>query len=281
MCKLNSALCRLLRIDIKTILHNFIGILPDYISSVSDTYLPSISCLEYVLIRLISLHKLMQRIIDCSEMASTYFIQLLNFSHFQDTLILFLSVLSQIWNISHKIAIRTGNYYEKLLNYRFDFPKNKKPWLSDNIEFPEKLEFPQLQNIKKEEGHISKTKINFVNELSSTTTPQVSDKSSKEFKKLHENIDLGTIINRNSFSNPTQKSENYQVIQSINNVNEIRKFFVVEEKRRRQSLKQAITKNITHGEWVTFKKSVINRITANDDKKAIKIFKSFVKNKLS
>ncbi|KAI8040734.1 hypothetical protein M5D96_006677 [Drosophila gunungcola] len=84
LCKLNAALCRLLRLDLGRDLVQFRGALPDACDSDLAGPMPTRSSFEYILVRLLGFYHLHERIRECCIKAATYFIQLLRNNFFMD-----------------------------------------------------------------------------------------------------------------------------------------------------------------------------------------------------
>uniref|UniRef100_A0A1B0FDM3 Nucleolus and neural progenitor protein-like N-terminal domain-containing protein n=1 Tax=Glossina morsitans morsitans TaxID=37546 RepID=A0A1B0FDM3_GLOMM len=143
ICKLNAALCRLLRVDFGNELDIFRSSLPDVAyEDGTEIYIPARECYDFLLLRLIAVHKLYERIQNCCTKAADYFLHQIKVYHFFEISTLLLAVLAKINDLSMKLGDLSTNLYRRLLPFRVKLPRNIKPNASSEPEFvfPKKLE---------------------------------------------------------------------------------------------------------------------------------------------
>ncbi|XP_055843837.1 uncharacterized protein LOC129910463 [Episyrphus balteatus] len=271
VCKLNSALSRLLKLAVEKSLNNFFQMLPD---STSYNEVPSRNSFDYILIRLISVHKIFQRISYCCLESAQYFNKLMKKNFFMDTIALFLATIAKLWDLTNKLGNTYSEFYRKLLQFRKCFPQMDSHSSFENVVFPRELEkFTMQQQPTSTEKEVSNT-----TESTSTITmhkelPQApSVPVVSVLPKLQKEEDLGMAISRESLKPVIDLSR-------IHNVDDVRAFFKKEDEKRKKSMNSCATKYILKHEWLAIQKLVERKVIANDHQKALSVFRKFITSK--
>jgi hypothetical protein len=113
-----------------------------YISDDSKTiHLPHRQNLDYILIKLQGLAKLLIRVVTCARKSVKFFLGFIRGGSFYIKGSVFLSSLSKVWDISRGICRFSANLFNNLIIYRdrlrFD---DSIEWEANSCEFPEKLD---------------------------------------------------------------------------------------------------------------------------------------------
>ncbi|XP_055911397.1 uncharacterized protein LOC129945593 [Eupeodes corollae] len=270
LCKLNTALSRLLKLDVENRLSNFYQMLPDS-SSYNHHEVPSRNSFDYILLRLMSVHKIYQRIAYCCLESATYFNKLLRNNFFMETITLFLAVIAKLWDLTNKLGNTYSEFYEKLMPFRKHFPQVDSQNSFKNVDFPKELERFSIKptahiEIDKDPAQVNSIRMDkeFVN---TTPIPVVS-----VLQKLQKEEDFGMPISRESLKPVIDLSR-------IHNVDDIREFFKDEDAKRQKCLDSCATKYVLKHEWLAIQKLVERKIIANDHKKALSVFRKFITSK--
>lgn len=254
-CKINSALCRLLKVNLTEVLEDFIGTLPEIIIDNFASEIPSKSNFEYLMIRVVSYHKVLHRISSSCLNAGDYYVRLLGKGFFVEILTLLLAVVSKIYKLVNIIGNTSVNLYTFLLKSREQFPAGKNNIYSE-IEFPNKLE-----NFKGDVIIPSLTTQNETAKIKIAKNDEVF--VPKLTKPIHE---IG------------RKVEDFGIvaqfeINSFTNTFDISTFFKEENLRRKEKNGTSLTEKISFGDWKMISTVVSKKIIANDDNNAIATFK--------
>ncbi|KAL5291251.1 hypothetical protein ACFFRR_010574 [Megaselia abdita] len=253
-CKINTALCRLLKVNITEVLDDFIGILPEIVVDDFPTEVPSKSNLEYIIIRVVSYHKIIKRITSCCLNAGDYYVQLLSKGFFVEILTLLLAVVSKIYKLVNILGNTTVDLYQFLLKNRNKFPSGKNSIYSD-IEFPESLEKFKEESKNTNFKTENKQKIEL-----SKTEEVIAPKPPKPTNEIGRKVeDFGMIAEFD--------------VNSFSTTHDISTFFKEENLRRKEKNGTALTDKISFGDWKMISTVVSKKIIANDDKNAISTFK--------
>lgn len=139
MKKAHQALLRYLNLDVATAVETFKGSISD--SATSKISLPYRENLDYILIRLQGLAKLLIRVISTSKKSAAFYLGLIKAGSFYAKGIVFLSTLASIWSQSRDFCIFIVSRYNKLRSFR-DVIKDKTEfkWIDGEYEMPEDLE---------------------------------------------------------------------------------------------------------------------------------------------
>lgn len=139
MKKAHQSLLRYLNLDIVTAVETFKGFIFD--DAGSNVTVPYQQSLDYILIRLQGLSKLLIRVVDCSRRSASFFLGLIKAGSFYTRGVVFLSTLASVWSRSREICKSVVAHYNKLRQFR-ELLK-KKPglkWAEQEYELPDALE---------------------------------------------------------------------------------------------------------------------------------------------
>ncbi|XP_067645562.1 uncharacterized protein [Eurosta solidaginis] len=281
--KCNTATCRLLRIDITRELELFQGSLPDFnLNSAKTLELPTRNSFDYVLIRLLNVHGVYQRIRECCKQAAEYFTKMMRNNFFMETSTLLLAVLAKLYSLSALLDSKCVELYNQMQPMRTKFPLAERS-THHEFDLPEKIERLQ-DNQPLEIPKTEETLVSLVKKSDDTTvkqTPQsLTATHSIKKLKMHQRIDLGVEVSRESVTKKVH-CKTFNVERELATVDATKCFIETENVSRKQSLKQSITKNILPHEWIGATRLFQRKLLANDDKKALSIFKKFIMTKIS
>lgn len=250
-CKLNTSLCRLLKVNLPEVIDDLLGLLPEIVVDNFPTEIPSKNNVEFLMIRVVAYHKILQRITACCLSAGDYYGRLLVKGFFVEILTLLLAVISKIYKLVNVIGNTTVDLYKFLFKYRNHFPAGRTN-LYEDVDFPCNLEAFKNESIVPQK-EASKMQITKAEEV-------FTAKASKPTNLIGRKVeDIGIIakFDANSFST----------------THEISIFFKEENFRRKEKNGTAITQKISFGDWKMISSVVSKKIIANDDKNAIQTFK--------
>lgn len=280
MYKINTALCRLLRLDFKRDLEGFRSALPDVAYEEGTlAHLPTRDTFDFLLARLVAVCELHKRIVECCVQAAEYFTSQLKIHFFFETCTLLLAVIAKI----HALSIKRGNlaihFYNNLQQYREKLPFNdKSKFLEMSTALPLKMETMKKRplTVEKTEEKVngkdvdeSTVKQILENELQNTLITPVK---AKKLKKA----DLGKIVERSELKDNRTKF----TIEDLQNVEEVQKFITLETKERSLNMKSCVTRNVLSHEWSGATKLFDRKVKSGEEKKAINIFKKFISSKI-
>ncbi|XP_061391533.1 uncharacterized protein LOC133326934 [Musca vetustissima] len=283
ICKINSALCRLLRLDFKRDLESFRSTLPD-VAYDEDTliHLPTRDTFDFLLTRLVAFCELYKRIVECCVQAAEYFTGQLKIHFFFETCTLLLAVLAKIHNLSIKQGNLAVHFYNNLQQYREKLPSNEKSkFQAISNSLPSQIETIKKVIMAREE-YETKSDVKGIQDDASTMKDILEQechdapKTPVKAKKLKK-ADLGKIIERSPAASEKVTKFN---IDNLQTVQDVQKFITSETKERSQNTKSCITKNVQSHEWAGATKLFERKIIAGEEKKAINIFKKFISSKL-
>lgn len=132
MKKVNQACNRYKQFSITNTLNNLLDKLNN------DKLLPARENLDYVLVKLLGVSKLLCRIITCAKRASCYYLSIIELGHLLGKSMLFLSHLSTLWDSGRNICITVVKAYNNLFEFSCKLKLMKK-WLPDTFELPADL----------------------------------------------------------------------------------------------------------------------------------------------
>ncbi|KAH8415588.1 hypothetical protein KR222_005903 [Zaprionus bogoriensis] len=269
VCKLNAALCRLLRLDLPRELEHFRSALPDVCDDELSGEMPTRSSFEYILVRMLSFHRLQQRIRECCLAAAKYFAQMLRMNYFLDSLTLLIAAIAKINRLSTLQANNCASLYNKLLPQRPKFPQvEKHQFLSEQCELPKQLQQIKLPQLPVEEKDPAAVTLN-------VQAPTVVTKLDKAKKKAK--ADVGQKIERQQEAAPVETDFHPSALFSVEDV---KQFIVRETKARKQSPDDCLTKAIKNHEWQAAKALFERKVQAKEQTKAVNIFRKFIGNKI-
>ncbi|XP_016966709.2 uncharacterized protein LOC108035551 [Drosophila biarmipes] len=271
VCKLNSALCRLLRLDLARDLIQFRGALPDVCDEELGGAMPTRSSFEFVLVRLLGFYHLHERIRECCLMAASYFTQLLRNNYFMEFITLLIAAIAKIRKLSSLQASRGATLYNKLRPHVANFPLvAKHKFLAEGQALPAKLEPPKSTQMPA---------------TAASNPPDLVLKPKKvvtkmEKAKLEAKSDVGTVIARKETPSQSVTKSKFNE-EALATVADAQKFIVRETKARKQNPppESCLTKNISKHEWLAAQ-TLFQRKMTKDPAKALSIFRKFIVSKI-
>lgn len=269
VCKLNAALCRLLRLDLQRELEHFRSALPDVCDNEVSGEMPTRSNLEYILVRMLSFHHLQQRIRECCLSATKYFGQMLRNNYFMDSLTLLIAAIAKINSLSTLQSNNCASLYNKLYPQRSSFPQvEKHQFLSENCKLPAQLEQIKLPQQPVEEANPAAVTLNL-------QPPTIVTKLERAKKKAK--ADVGEKIERQTQEAPQETD--FQ-LSGLVSVEDVKHFIVRESKARTNTPDSCLTKAIQNHEWLAAKTLFERKVQAKEQAKALKIFRKFIGSKI-
>ncbi|KAH8343325.1 hypothetical protein KR059_008317 [Drosophila kikkawai] len=267
VCKLNAALCRLLRLDLPRDLEQFRGTLPDVCDGDSAGALPTRSSLEFILVRLLGFYHLHERIRECCISAVTYFTQLLRNNFFMEFVTLLVATIAKINKLSILQANRSADLYNRLRPQVINFPEvEKHRFLKDNQELPEELHSPRITK-----------------EVATPTTAPVLMKPRKVVTRVERaKSDVGTVIAREEHSSSLKSVKTkFNATEVLATVEDAKRFIARETKSRKQNPlpENCLTALITKHEWLAAQ-TLFQRKLSKDPAKALDVFRKFIISKI-
>lgn len=266
VCKLNAALCRLLRLDFKRDLDSFRYMLPDVAYEDGTTiHLPTRETYDFLLLRLLALYELHIRIGNCCMTASEYFICQLRQYFFFEINTLLMAVFAKIYNLNNKLANIAVDLYNSSITCRYNLPINPKSkfFKDERFLFPENLK--RISTAPFNNKRVFATNNESLNEL----VLQEQNVTTVKAEKLKK-PDVGKAIQR------SVKPQTLFNIENLNSVESIKAFIVSESKSRSSNLNSSITKQILNHEWAGATKLFERKIKNGEGKKATSIFRKFL-----
>lgn len=83
-----------------------------------EIYLPARDILDYVLVRLQGLSKLLCRVAECAQEGALYMESRISIGHFWKVALICFGLLSRIWVLIKNIIVHCCDFYKGLLPYR-------------------------------------------------------------------------------------------------------------------------------------------------------------------
>ncbi|XP_017861757.1 PREDICTED: uncharacterized protein LOC108613064 [Drosophila arizonae] len=270
VCKLNAALCRLLRLDLPRDLEHFRGALPDACDAELSGDMPTRNSLQFVLVRLLAFYSLHERIRDCCQAAIKYFGQMIRSNFFMEFLTLLIAAVAKINKLSFVQANNCATLYNKLQPQCTKFPQvEKHNFLPEDCKLPTKLQvIKEIQTATPEEA--SPAGVQLLKQ-----SPSLITKVEKAKQQLK--ADVGTVVARETSIAPTETA--FQ-LSSLATVEDVKHFIVRESKARKKNPENCVTKPIQNHEWLAAKTLFERKLQAREQAKALNIFRKFIGSKI-
>ncbi|KAL9907906.1 uncharacterized protein ACN427_003819 isoform 2-T2 [Glossina fuscipes fuscipes] len=277
ICKLNAALCRLLRVDFKKELDTFRSSLPDVAyEDGTEIYIPARDCYDFLLLRLIAVHKLYERIQNCCTKAAGYFLHQIKVYHFFEISTLLLAVVAKINDLSMKLGNLSTNLYRHLLPFRVKLPRNINPnvYSEPEFAFPKKLEefdkkrFCNLPSSSLQDTTQMEEELNHLIRADSILAPVRA--------KCLRKIDVGVEVERQA--EERAKTLN---IDELTTAEDVKRFILKERKQRSNNSNECITRNIKGHEWLGAVKMFERKVHNGEARKGLSVFRKFLEAKIN
>ncbi|KAJ8927589.1 hypothetical protein NQ314_019934 [Rhamnusium bicolor] len=153
--KINKALDNYFNMDILRNLKNFMHLIPSRYKD--ETYLPTKNLLDYILIRLQGLVKLMERIIETCKIAAYLLDKRIHTGHFWKIAFIIFSIVSRIYVLAKYSAKFSCEFYSKLYPFssqlsnisewypHYTLPKDLKEWMNvDWLEVDDEIQIVEV-----------------------------------------------------------------------------------------------------------------------------------------
>lgn len=298
MKKTQQAAHRYQRIDIVGILETFNSFISDDLKSIVT--IPHRQNLDYVLIKLQGLSKLLIRIITCARNSARYFLGLIRHGSFYVKGTVFVASLAKVWDMSRSMCAYTVMLYNKLMTYRDQLIHGDSiKWIATNCSLPLQLdawlghEFHELVVNETCEFKMLRTKEEIENFQASREDTFDIFGCVKEEKKieqvamdLHEikieaqdenELEDYTPISRiNKISKVPDTSYTHS-ISSITSKDQVKLFLKTEDKYRKVDVKNSLTiKKVNNKTWKSFKSDLNTKLALMQENRLIEYFTDHV-----
>uniref|UniRef100_A0A1A9WLI3 DUF4477 domain-containing protein n=1 Tax=Glossina brevipalpis TaxID=37001 RepID=A0A1A9WLI3_9MUSC len=280
ICKLNTALCRSLKVDFKNELDIFRASLPDVAyEDGTDIHMPARDCYDFLLLRLIAVHKLYERIQNCCAKAANYFLHGIKMYHFFEISTLIFAVLAKINDLTMRLGNLSTILYQRLLPFRKKLPCNIKSNGSPHSEtafvFPEKLEEFGEKNFDKQScATLQDAHTNMKEKLNNLL--REDSKMALVKAKCFKKTDVGVKVKRE-----TKEVTASLNIEELTTAEAMRLFIMKEREQRSNNLTRCITKNIKPHEWLGAVKVFERKVRHGEINKGLKVFRTFLEAKIN
>lgn len=139
MKKIHQSLLRYLNMDIASLIEMFKGFIDD--SEIQTVIVPYRQNLDFILVKLQGLSKLLIRTVFCSKRSASYFLGLIKAGSFYAKGVVFLSTIASIWSRSREFCKSVVGIYNKLHEFREQLTYKKGlEWGSSDYTLPTELE---------------------------------------------------------------------------------------------------------------------------------------------
>lgn len=200
--KVKTAYTKLQQLSIETIIKNLhSSIIIDF----NTIQLPSRQTIEYLLVKLQSLSKILCRIISCTKQATHKFLTILSKGFFVELVTLLLGILSGIWAAAIGMCKMTVKYYNKIRCSLEMLKPSKQNWLPNDYILPKEL--------GKWLGD------EWIDEINVATKKNVDDKKSNKIEKLlklNDNMENEDVKNESRIDNSSNVLSVNKLLQNDN-----------------------------------------------------------------
>ncbi|KAL7035484.1 hypothetical protein ACKWTF_008403 [Chironomus riparius] len=293
MKKTHQAAIRFKRLNIVDILEAFNSYVADDFQS--EILLPSRQNLDYVLIKLQGVSKILIRIITCSRKSSRYFLGLIKMGSFYIKGSIFVSTLAKVWDMSREMCQYAVKLYNDLRQFRDKLQEIKNcEWIANNCELPEKLEdwlgdeyecfvnnetydtklltkSEDIENFRKEMQQVTEI---IKNLKTNEQEDKVESKSISEFfpvkiEKMELEIEDYKPILRNEVTHLDYKHS----LASVRSKENVKLFLKFEDKYRKKDPQKSITiKRLKQKAWKDFKNDFKNKLLLMQESPLLEYF---------
>lgn len=295
MKQTNQALLRLKNLQILQNVEDFTAYLPSEFEEFQKIHLPTRQYLEYILVKLQGIARLLCRVIDCGRKTGRHCLQLLSIGNFFAKNSIFLSVLGQVVAAAKERLDTIIHSFDKLLTLREKLKAGKLPWLPENYVYPLDLkwwlgeQYPSEPTRDDKVGAPMNPLSNLVSVGDDEEDGDAGDVSVNNesifqaFKEAEEDpTDFGNdFIKFNNGSNDpeglgevVEREETLQDrLVTIKTVTDIQNFIKTEDLTRLQRNTTAFTSKVPKKQWSTFKSESNRLMKAFSGKTLVKKFK--------
>ncbi|XP_053671131.1 uncharacterized protein LOC128721405 [Anopheles nili] len=139
MRRINQTLVRVKNLDLVRALMDFHSFLPESSYIEKEVNLPVRSNLEYVLLRMQTLSKLLLRIVCLCKQAARYHLKQVANKFLFNLYSMFLGLMGELWLFARSVSRRTDHFYSELYTALAILPVTKETWLPESYQFPTSL----------------------------------------------------------------------------------------------------------------------------------------------
>ncbi|CAK1601172.1 unnamed protein product [Parnassius mnemosyne] len=292
--KVNTALRRYLLLNFIKDLKDFDMVLPN--EEENPLYLPTRQMLEYVLVRLMTLSKLMLRISVCCKQAAVFYFDRLRRGESHWMSLMPFALLSRVWSLSNVLLQHCCSWYLQMYPFLkklqlkgltflpdgYELPINLNDWLDlKNHEHFGRFQWSHKDVIKMDptfdeddESDNVDSLMNYINEINKETDQIVTnnlpnaDKITVETTGVlaEKHVDKGEALSRESFKIffATPESEikiknnsYYHSIDRVTNRQTLLEFINKEESFRYEQSTKSLTNQLSFMQWEALKSSLL------------------------
>lgn len=297
MKKTHQALLRYLNMDLVTVIETFKGFVAE--ESGSTVTVPYQQSLDYILIRMQGLSKLLIRVIGCSRRSANYFLGLIKAGSFYARGVIFLSTLGSVWSLSREFCKAVVEQYNKLRWFREKLlAKPGLSWDGGEYELPEKLEEwlgEEYQTLITNETYDARLLIkendikefmelndhNLFSALRETKTEDIEEKREDSPEKTNpkEEFELEDFapIPRATKQNPEEDKFVDHSLTSLSSKESVKSFIKNETTYRKVDPKKSLTiSKMKKKVWKEFKDDIKNKLVLMQDHAFVDYVKDYL-----
>lgn len=295
MKKTQQAAHRYQRMDILGILETFNSFISDDLKAIVS--IPYRQNLDYVLIKLQGLSKLLIRIITCARNSARYFLGLIRHGSFYVKGTVFVASLAKVWDISRSMCTYTVMIYDKLMSYRDQLKYgDSMKWMANNCSLPlqldnwlgdEFLEFVvnetcefKMLTTKEEIENFQANRENNFNIFGCVKEEKKIEQVSMSLQDIKiESHDVNELEDYTPISRNIKVDEisyNHS-ISSITSKDHVKLFIKTEDKYRKVDVKNSLTiKKANNKTWKNFKSDLKTKLMLMQENRLIEYFNDHV-----
>ncbi|XP_059610957.1 uncharacterized protein LOC132257914 [Phlebotomus argentipes] len=262
--KMNIALLRAKEVKIVDCVENVLGCFPTYAAeSQGGARLPSRQYIEYMLLRMMGLTRILCRVVFLSKEVARFFLGTINRGHFIDLGTMILATVAEVWKHSKDLCRNTVLMYNRLFSMQRHFARTESVFLK-GFSLPQRLD----QWLGKEWKET-------LEEVTGSFTPSKPQSQFVEFSDEEEDAagapeetqqpvpmeldeeETGIVIDRQTLSSHTPHN--------IFDKKSLMKFLQDESKYRKLNDSRRLTKLVSHKKWQKFQEK-LNEASKNKSK---------------
>uniref|UniRef100_A0A8W7PQA6 Nucleolus and neural progenitor protein-like N-terminal domain-containing protein n=2 Tax=Anopheles coluzzii TaxID=1518534 RepID=A0A8W7PQA6_ANOCL len=139
MRRVNQTLIRIKNLDLVQVIMDLHSFLPESEYIPQTVNLPVRSNLEYLLVRMQGLCKLLMRVVYLTKEAARFHVKQIVNMHLYPTYVMFLGLMGELWLFSRSVCRRTVQFYDELYPALEILPETKVSWLPEHYQLPVSL----------------------------------------------------------------------------------------------------------------------------------------------
>uniref|UniRef100_A0A182Q341 Nucleolus and neural progenitor protein-like N-terminal domain-containing protein n=1 Tax=Anopheles farauti TaxID=69004 RepID=A0A182Q341_9DIPT len=298
MRRLNQTLIRIKSLDLVSVIMEFHQFMPDANYIESELNLPVRSNLEYLLVRLQSLTKLLLRVVYLTKEAARYHLKQLTRAFLFHIFSTFLALSGQLWLFARGVCRQTEKFYSELYTALPILPVTKVNWLPEGYVLPCSLAVwlgkeyeqeilytpPETDVFSLDEGSTLFTLLECHGMdaedtlLAREENVPIGDNEQQPatFSAVPKNLlleskrpDTGEVVKRVPIVSNFDPSQ----LNHIKSKFHVQQFLTQEQKKRKENRKAAITNGITGAKFVEFNMGLMKEFQRKTSADFVKFFK--------